>query len=397
MGVSREAVRRLQVEKQGVGAYPTKVGKEEIFEAVDAVGCIQIDTINVVERAHYLAIWTRLGQYSKKDLDDLAYVDRRLWEHWGHAASIMPFSDYRYLIRSMRLRGEDWAQGRGWFGDVGSKHVDHVLERIRKEGPLSSKDFKEQWRRPHQGWWSWKPCKVALETLFAAGVLLVSRRDNFQRYYDLAERVIPAWVDTTEPTEEERVRFFVGRTMRALGAIKPKDIRGYYPQWCVKMEKGAKELQVLLDAMVAGGEAVKVSVEDERQPYYCTEEDAGRLQELEDGFAFDDVRFLTYFDNLLWHRDRVERLFGFEPALEIYAKPEKRRYGYYHLPILFGDRLVGRIAPKLDRKNGILIVRGLWHEPWFRPDEEYEDRFQRTLESFAEFNGAEKTEYALEN
>jgi hypothetical protein len=122
--------------------------------------------------------------------------------------------------------------------------------------------------RPREGWWSWKPCKVALETLFAAGILLVSRRESFQRYYDLAERVIPPWVDTTEPTEEERVRFFVARTMRALGAIKPRDVHGYYHQWCTKIGKGTKELQAILDAMAAGGEVVKVTVDGEGQPYY---------------------------------------------------------------------------------------------------------------------------------
>jgi hypothetical protein len=111
VNASREVVRRLQIEKQGIGTYPVKASKEEIFGAIDDLGCIQIDTINVVERAHYLSIWTRLGRYSKGDLDDLAYVDRRLWEHWGHAASMMPFSDYRYFIRSMRIRGEDWAGG----------------------------------------------------------------------------------------------------------------------------------------------------------------------------------------------------------------------------------------------------------------------------------------------
>ena len=394
MNASREAVRRLQIEKQGIGAYPVKAGKEEIFGAVDALGCIQIDTINVVERAHYLSIWTRLGRYSKGDLDDLAYVDRRLWEHWGHAASMMPFTDYRYFIRSMRIRGEDWAGGRGWFGDSGVKLIDHVLQRIREEGPLSSKDFEEPGRRPREGWWSWKPCKVALETLFAAGILLVSHRESFQRYYDLAERVIPPWVDTTEPTEEERVKFFVARTMRALGAIKPRDIRGYYHQWCTKIGKETKELQAILDAMAAGGEAVKVTVDREGQPYYCAEEDAGRLQELGGGFGFDGVRFVTYFDSLMWLRDRVVSLFGFEPALEVYAKPEGRRFGYYHLPILYGDRLVGRVAPKLDRRNRVLIVRGLWHEPWFKQDEGYEDKFLGTLEGFAEFNGAEKIVYA---
>jgi uncharacterized protein YcaQ len=366
VNASREAVRRLQIEKQGIGAYPVKAGKEEIFRAVDALGCIQIDTINVVERAHYLSIWTRLGRYSKGDLDDLAYVDRRLWEHWGHAASMMPFTDYRYFIRSMRIRGEDWAGGRGWFGDSGVKLIDHVLQRIREEGPLSSKDFEEPGRRP---------------------------QESFQRYYDLAERVIPPWVDTTEPTEEERVSFFVARTMRALGAIKPRDIRGYYHQWCTKIGKETKELQAILDAMAAGGEAVKVTVDGEGQPYYCAEEDAGRLQELAGGFGFDGVRFVTYFDSLMWLRDRVVNLFGFEPALEVYAKPERRRFGYYHLPILYGDRLVGRVAPKLDRRNRVLIVRGLWHEPWFRPDEGYEDKFKGTLEGFAEFNGAEKIIY----
>ncbi len=391
--VSVDAVRRLQLEKQGIGDPPRRATKRRVEETIGRLGCLQIDTINVVERAHYFTLWTRLGKYRKEDLHSLAYEDRRVFEGWGHAMCFMPMGDWRYLIAANRERAKSKVIHTGWFSRVDPGVVDSTLERVRREGPLGSGDFEG--KKPSGGWWGWKPAKRALEALFSSGDLMVTRRDGFQRIYDLAERVLPPWADASEPTEEERRHFFATRTLGYLGATKPADVKTYYHTWCVKLGMSTKEIQALLDGLVEEGEAARLSVEGHMAPYYCLAEDAPRLEDLGKDWGYTGVRFANYFDSLLWHADRLDALFGFERALEVYLKPAQRKYGYFTVPILYGDRLVGRLDPKLDRKEKTLIIRGLWYEEGFKPDEEYQDEFGKTLDDFARFNGAEKIEWRL--
>jgi hypothetical protein len=392
--VSVNAVRRLQIEKQGIGEPPKKTTKKRVEETVGRLGCVQIDTINVVERAHHFTIWTRLGHYKKADLYSLAYEDRLLFEGWGHAMCYMPMKDWRYLIAANRERAKSRVIHTGWFSRVEPKVVDSVMERIKGEGPLGSADFEG--KKPSGGWWGWKPAKRALEALFSSGNLMVTRRDGFQRIYDLTERVLPSWVDTSEPTKEERNRFFVTRTLGCLGATKPTDIKSYYQTWCVKLGLTAKQIQAFLDGLVEEEVAIKLSIEGLKTVHYCLTEDAYRLGELERDWCYGGVRLVNYFDSLLWHADRLMALFGFERALEVYLKPHQRKYGYFTTPILYGDKLVGRLDPKLERKEKRLIVRGLWYEDGFKSDEEYQNEFSKTLDDFARFNGAEKIEWRLE-
>ena len=391
--VSVDAVRRLQLEKQGIGELPKQTTKKKIDQTIERLNCVQIDTINVVERAHYFTLWTRLGQYRKEDLYRLAYEDMRIFEGWGLAMCYMPMDHYRYLIAANKERAKSKVIHTGWFSRVDPDTVNSALERVKKEGPLGSSDFEG--KKPSSGWWGWKPSKRALEALFSAGDLMVTRRDGFQRIYDLTERVLPGWVDTSEPTEAERNRFFATRTLGSLGATKPADVKSYYHAWCVKLGLGTKEIQLLLDGLVDEGVAARLSIEGLNTPYYCLAGDAPRLGELEKDWGYGGVRFANYFDSLLWHADRLKALFGFERALEVYLKPEQRKYGYFTTPILYGDRLVGRLDPKLERKEKKLIVRGLWYEEGFKPDEEYLNEFEKTLEDFARFNRAEKIEWRL--
>ncbi len=392
--VSVDTVRRLQLEKQGIGEPPKKTTKKRVEETVGQLGCVQIDTINVVERAHYFTLWTRLGQYKKADLHTLAYEDRYIFEGWGHAMCYMPMKDWRYLITANRERAKNKIIHTGWFSRVEPEIVDSVLDRVRKEGPLGSTDFEG--KKPSSGWWGWKPAKRALEALFSSGDLMVARRDGFQRIYDLTERVLPSWLDISEPTEEQRNRFFATRTLGYLGATKPADIKSYYHSWCVKLGLTTKQIQGLLDGLAEEGAVVKLSVEGLRTPHYCLAEDAPRLGELERDWGYGGVRLVNYFDSLLWNADRLEALFGFERVLEVYLKPHQRKYGYFTTPILYGDRLVGRLDPKLERKEKKLIIRGLWYEDSFKKDEVFENELQKTLDDFSRFNGAEKIEWRLE-
>lgn len=392
--ISKDAARRLQLEKQGIGDPPRKVTKKQVYDTVEGLGCLQIDTINVVERAHYFTLWTRLSQYEKEDLHTLAYKDWCLFEGWGHAMCYMPMNDWRYLIAANKQRAKDAVIHKGWFSRVEPDIIDAVRRRIKTEGPLSSASFEG--KKPSSGWWGWKPAKRGLEALFSAGELMVVRRDGFQRVYDLTERVLPSWVEISEPSEEERVKFFVTSTLGCLGAIKPADIKSYYYNWCIKLERTVKQLQALLDEMVEERVVTKISVDGLRSPHYCLTEDVPRFEKLADDWKYENVHFVNYFDSLLWHADRVKSLFGFERALEIYLKPKDRRFGYFSIPILYGDKLVGRFDPKLERKEKKLIIRGLWFEEGFKPDEQFENEFLKTLDDFASFNKAEKVEWRLE-
>jgi hypothetical protein len=400
MEITRETARWLMIEKQRFGPRRKPARKEDILETVRALGCIQIDTINVIERAHYVTLWSRLGTHDKSQLDELAYRDKKLFEYWAHAASYVPMKDYRYFIRPMKMREEEMPERlKRWGGRAGIidlKILDEVLEKIRKEGPLATKDFEHKRTAPSRGWWDWKPAKVALEVLYGAGLLMVSHRENFQRHYDLTDNVLPSGVDTEEPPEEERIKFYITRTMNALGLVKSTDIRGYFTPSYARYRKYSRELPSLLEEMNRDGEAIRYEVEDEKPPYFCLPEDADMLENDDSSPGYEGVNLLNPFDNSLWDKKRVKNLFDFEAKLEAYTPAAQRKYGYYYLAILHGDRLIGRIIPKMDREKHTLIINSIWHEPWFQPEEAFEDAFAKTLESFAEFNGADKIELAEE-
>jgi uncharacterized protein YcaQ len=408
LAVKRDVAKKLMLVKQGVGEFPSDPKKNDVFETVKKLGCIQIDTINVIERAHYITLWSRLGNYKKEYLNELAYKDRKLFEYEGHAVSYLPFQDYRYFIHSMKIRKKEIPLKYQKYGkrllnankldnyvkpDI--EILDFVLKRIKNEGPLSSKDFEGSKRKG--GWWNWKPAKLALELLYGAGVLMVSRRENFHRYYDLAENVIPDSIDITEPTKEERIRFFTIKTLECLGLCKAQEIRKYYHNYSIKLNQTSKQLEKVLDELVQEDVANKYKMEGDKKNYYCKTEDSPLLEQLtEDSHNFGDVRFFVYFDNFMWIRERIEFFFGFKSKLEIYLPKQQRSYGYYHLPILYGDKIVGRIEPKMDRAKETLIIRGLWYEKEFIQSDEYNEKFYSILDKFAEFNGAKEINWSLE-
>jgi hypothetical protein len=385
--LGKEAGRNLMIRKQGIHrSYGTS--KTDIYNMVERLGCIQIDTINVVERAHYLTLWTRLGNYNKNHLWDLAYQDRQLFEYMAHAASYIPFKDYRFYLHAMKVRRGEISERFKRRSNADPEVLDRVLERIRDEGPLSSKDFEGPKRIG--SWWNWKPAKLALELFYRAGILLIHHRENFQKYYDLAENIIPGWVDTETPDEGERVEFFTIKTLECLGLTRAREVREYYHHHSIKLERPTKEIQDILDHLVMEGEVVKIDVKWDKDPYYCLSEDHDLLNDLTGNPFVDDVALVGYFDNFMWIRDRISLLFDFKPKLEIYLPREERIYGYYHVPILYGDKLVARIEPKMDRSRNKLMILGYWPEDGFEPTDEYEDKLWENLESFAKLNGADE-------
>ena len=371
-----EVVRALALETQrltcpdpqrGTHASPTSV--DSIYETVDAIGAVQIDTLRVVARSHYLVLWSRQGAYDQGILDHLAYhpQERKFFEGWQHAACYVPLHEYRYQMPHQRMLREapsDWYTR--WLHEKHNAEVVALVRaRIRNEGALRVSDFE---RGDHRGgtWWNWRPAKVALEYLYAFGDLMIADRVNFQRVYELTERILPEWVDTTEPTRPERDRFWIERGAKALGASLRRNPLDY--TW-MKLGLGRPILADLIKegvlveikARLADGETHTLIIHPDNLPL---------LERAGDG----DIQprrttFLSPFDNLFWAQGRDEAFWGFRQRLEAYTPSPKRIYGYFSLAILHHDRLVGCFDPKLERANDILRLKSLHLEPGVAPDE----------------------------
>jgi uncharacterized protein YcaQ len=329
--VSQSAARRIAVHAQLLdGRARLPRGKEGVARAIERLGYVQIDTIAVVERAHHHTLWTRRPDYCPDMLHELQSVDRRVFEYWGHQASYLPMSDYRFYLPRMRR----FATGEGrWARSVRARHG-HLLkplrERIRQEGPLTSADFKPPPGKRRGSWWDWKPAKNALELLFWRGDLMISERRNFARVYDLTERVLPDDVDTREPDEAELGRFLVRRALSAYGIAREREIADHLHA------AGKDVIARALRALVEAGEVTPVRVEgDADTAYYALCEQVERQARLRR--KAPQLFILSPFDNLVIQRDRVARLFGFDYTLECYLPATRRRYGYFTLPILWNE------------------------------------------------------------
>jgi uncharacterized protein YcaQ len=362
------------------GGWGLPAGKEGAARCVERLGYVQIDTISVVERAHHHTLWSRQPDYDPDMLHELQGSDRRVFEYWCHGASYLPIDDYRYYLPRMRAY-TDSERVREWLNANG-KLAEHVVDRIRREGPLTSADFSAPEGRKRGSWWDWKPAKQALETLFSTGELMVAERKNFQRVYDLTERVLPASVRTAMPSSEELADFAVQRAVSSHGIVSAGQ-----SGWG-RLVDGAAILGALED-FVRSGEIIPVRVVGlDVQPQYAWTEALEAA--LKTRRRLREVRILSPFDSLVIDRRRLRALFEFDCKLECYFPAPKRRYGYFCLPLLWGDRFVGRIDPKADRKRKALLLRSVLFEPEFSHYDVLLPRLAAALRSFAAFNGCEE-------
>ncbi len=359
---------------------------DSVYETVDRLGAVQIDTLQMVARAHYITLWSRLGTYDSALLDMLASSpqQRRIFEGWYHAACFVPLSEYRYQMprqRQLREDGHHWFQT--WIQDP--EHlalVEAVMQRIYAEGPLRTSHFEGDGKRG--AWWDWKPAKLALEHKYTFGDLMIAGREKFQRIYDLTERVLPAWVDTREPTAEERDHFWVERGAKALGVCLPRNPADY--TWMPL----TKARPVIAAQLKAG---ILREIQGETTSGVTTlivhHENLKLLEQAASGeLAPQRTTFLNPFDNLWWAQGRDEAFWGFRQRLEAYTPAPKRIYGYFCLPILHKDRLVGRFDPKLERKTGTLRLKALHLEPGIAPDEALVADVASAMRDFLRFHGA---------
>ena len=366
---------------QGLGSSPERSAKkEDVLGAVRRMGVLQIDSISVVARSPYLVLWSRLGRYDPVWLDELL-AEGRLFEGWAHAACFVPIEDYGPYRRFMLDGGE---KSRAWFS-AHPEEVRRVLERIRGEGPVRSAEFARTDGKAG-GWWEWKPEKRALEHLFAAGELMISRRDpNFHRVYDLRERVLeralPNWEDGLAPTPEESRRALALKAVRALGVAVARWVPDYF-------RTPKRGVAGLLEGLADEGGLLRARIEGLEAPAYVHPDNAALAEQIVSGGVRSGVTtLLSPFDPVVWDRARALELFGFEYRIEVYTPAAKRRYGYYSLPILHRGALVGRVDAKAHRRDGVFEVKALHLEPGIEADDRLVGELAGALRECAAWHG----------
>jgi hypothetical protein len=350
--LSLKAARRIALAAQGFGARPASVNAGHLRRTIDRLSLHQIDSVNVLVRAHYLPAFSRLGAYDRGLLDRAAWGPkhkRTQFEYWAHEASLLPL-ELHPLLRWRMAQAEHgeigWKSLRA-FAKERRKDADALLDRIRSSGPVSASDFE----KGRGGWWGWGDAKQTLEWLFWAGLITTAtRKPSFERIYDLPERVIPAAIlSLPTPSPGDAKRALVERSARTLGVATATDLRDYFrldPQSARTAITELVEDEVLIPVGVEGWKAPAFLHRDAKRPRRVS------------GHAL-----LAPFDPLVWERARTERLFGFRYRIEIYVPADKRVHGYYVLPFLLDDRLIARVDLKADRQVLRLRVRKVTWEP----------------------------------
>ena len=355
--LSAGAARALHLAAQGLDvARRRRAVKADVLDAIRRMEMLQIDTISVVARSPYLVLWSRLGDYDPAWLDELL-AEGRLFEYWAHEACFLPIEDYGlYRHRMLDPERMGWKYSARWMREHADV-VERLLSHVREHGPVRSAEFERKDGKGG-GWWEWKPEKRALEVLFTAGRLMIARRQNFHRVYDLAERVHPEWDDRRLPDEDAVRREFALRTVRALGLAKAAWIPDYH-----RTRRPHVDPARLADE----GLLVRARVDGWREPVYMHHDHLERAR-LAAGGALNPslTTLLSPFDPVVWDRRRALELFGFDYRLECYTTAARRRYGYFTLPLLRRGALVGRIDAKAHRKAGIFELKSVVLEPGVR-------------------------------
>ncbi len=359
--------------------------KEGLLKMINELGYIQIDTVSVIERAHHHTIWSRMPNYDQSWLHTLLAKDRTIFEFWGHAASYLPMTDYRFFLPRMKR----FPESSPWEKDFWMKHHklgDAILQRIKDEGPLGASDFEDTRQgQKQQGWWEWKPAKVVLELLMWKGELMVTERHNFQRIYDLTERILPSYIDTTMPTPLELGEFYVQRAILAQGISSEWDILNHMHT------RDGKDIKAALNKMVDNKEIIPIRVSGLEQIHYMYPLCQDHVNIVTN--HPHQVFLLSPFDNLVILRPRLKRLFNFDYTIECYVPSAKRIYGYWSLPMLWKGNFIGRIDLKADRKSKALIIRNLHLEEKTTITNDLSKALGKSLHHFRLFNNCETLQY----
>ena len=371
--ISLPALRRLALAAQGYTPRSRRATTREVEEAIRRASCIQLDSITAVERSHRIALGSRVGAYPRETVSRLL-GQGRIFEYWAHEACLIPVEEWPLFRPVMR-------NDHPWRGDVIGEHPELAAEVravVRERGPIASREFDGS---GSGGMWNWKPAKVMLEALWNSGeVVIAGRVSGFQRLYDLAERVIPREVlDAPEPDEATRLRELTVRAVRSRGALTES---GVVEHW--RLKGGVARIRAAVDALVHDSALERLHVDDGEADVLVPS-----------GTDLDPPRpiagvLLSPFDNLLWDRTFARRVFGFDHLIEVYKPAPQREYGYYVLPLLWRDRIVGRADLKSERRQGTLVVKAFHVERGVRRSAALDDAFERALDRLRRVIGLER-------
>lgn len=358
----------VQLNLQQQGLLQPRRGKAATLAMIEQLGYVQIDSINVVARAHHHVLHSRIANYQPAWLDELV-AERKVFEYWSHAAAFLPMQDFRFsLFRKQQLQ-----QGKKHWFAPDHQMMQLVRQRITAEGPLKASDFAATTAK-NGPWWDWQPAKQALEQLFMQGELMVVRRDKFQKVFDLTERVLPSGLDLRVPDTEELIGHLIKAYLQSHGCGTAAQI-----SYLRAGLKNAVQQQLL--ARQAGGELGSFSHQGQRYFY------SQQLPAL--SASSRKVRLLNPFDNLVIQRQRVLHWFDFDYQIEVYVPAEKRKIGYYSLPLLYGQQLIGQMDVKALRAEKRLLVQHLVLTDKIRLTDALRHALRQALSDYAEFNGCD--------
>ena len=345
--ISKETARQFLVSRQGFGQNE---GKDGTLAAIKKLECVQIDPVRVIHRNQHLVLHNRVSDYKPSYLEILLYKDRTVFEYWCNEKSIIPIEEFRYF----RYRMQNCMDFHSPFYERLKAHrkklknaVHHVLSRINAEGPLCAEAFKKD-RQVDS-----KIAQRVLNLLWDCGEVMVHHVEKDRRFYDLTERILPRGFDVETPIRDEYERFMIEKYMKAYGLV---DVRDWGFAW---LSLKSAQRKTIVKQMEKNGKICPVKVEGIKNVYYTLETYLNALEASNEPLNEEKVRFIAPLDNIIWNRRMISEIFDFDYAWEIYKIPEKRQYGYYVLPILYGTRFVGRLDPKLDRINQTMIINSL--------------------------------------
>jgi uncharacterized protein len=367
-----------------------------MLDLVRDLGSLQLDPINAVSRSHTLVLWSRLGPYDLVHLDKLLWQDRSLFEYWAHAASIVLTEDYpvhQFMMRKYVTGDSSWGERvHAWMQENDALRT-HILDEIRERGPLMSKDFEDKSQEGwySTGWTSERNVSRMLDFLWTAGAIMVAGRKGGQKVWDLTERCLPDWAPREPLPERDLVYRAAQKSLRALGVARMQHIRQHY------IRGRYPGLPHVLKDLEAEGRIERVQIKDDGRAWpgdwYIHADDLPLLERLEAGEWEPRTALLSPFDNLICDRERTEKLFDFKFRIEIYVPKAQRQYGYYVLPILHGDRLIGRIDPLMDRKQKRLTINAVYAEPDAPLTAEVAREIAGAIAELGAFLGAKEIEY----
>jgi uncharacterized protein len=390
--------RNLQLAAMGLLEAPKQSAtKADVLAAIRAMNVLQIDTISVVARSPYLVLFSRLGHYDPRWLDELL-AEGKLFEYWSHAACFLPIDDYPlYRAQQLNLEAHGFKRAPQRIEADPIGHL-NLLDHVRETGEVRAADFEHDGGRKGNGWWDWKPDKLRLETLFTTGEIMVKRRDNFHRVYDVRERVLPKRFHELPsqsrdkfplPTREAMFREFSARAVKAIGVAQARWIGDYF-------RHAAKTPDPHPDVLVESGDLIRVHVEGWKNTAYVHRDHRALLKRaMNDELTANYSTLLSPFDPLVWDRERALATWHFDYSIECYTPEAKRKYGYFTLPMLVNGQLIGRLDAKVHRQSKVFELKSIHFEQlarlnWAITDEVQLDSLSSAIARCARWHDAEK-------